>query len=367
MTPQAPPDVANEKHSEDSTSTTPDDNGGNNAMTPSHEYHAEAHGLSGYLHHPVYQRINQQAFVNIYDDRDGHVTEQERDFDLERVVSFKAAHSRVSGSRSLKNRGWITLSTSIVEGLNVLEVITADRVISQVSTEHAYHDGHVPTVTFLGSQFVDLRLTGFPIYPRFNYGICCSKPADGKAYVQDESFLAAAQRQADDVSQGFAAVISEIDQPENAQNRAFSRAEKAILSRHETLLKNLCKKYADRRDNIAQLREAAAKSTVGSIPGNAVNGSPTVVTCSLIQDIDLDGLPAVIPGLRKAGNVLFIPEFGAAAFGEIDVSSSPYQDKAFTLKRDNSFTLKMIDMDLGCVGDGKLINAQAAANGRHSP
>src|SRR5215831_13966849 len=100
MTPQAPPDVVNEKHSEDSTSQMPEYQKGKPAMTPSHQYHAEAHGLSGHFHHPVYQRIEKQAFVNIYDDRDGHIVEHERDFDLERVVSFRVAHLRVFGSRS---------------------------------------------------------------------------------------------------------------------------------------------------------------------------------------------------------------------------------------------------------------------------
>ena len=95
--------------------------------TPSHEYHAEAHGLSGHFHHPVYQRINKQALVMIHDERGGHIVEKEHGFTLEGVVSFAKAHTRVSGSRSLKNKGWITLSTSIVEGLNVLEVITAAR------------------------------------------------------------------------------------------------------------------------------------------------------------------------------------------------------------------------------------------------
>jgi len=39
-----------------------------------------------------------------------------------------------------------------LEGFNVVDIITADRVVAQVSTEHPMVEGHVPTVTFLGSR-----------------------------------------------------------------------------------------------------------------------------------------------------------------------------------------------------------------------
>ena len=84
----------------------------------------------------------------------------------------------MSGSRSLKHHGWVTLSTSIMEGLNVFEVITADRVVSQVSTEHlpARSPGkdpdHVPRVTFVGSQFKNLRVGGLPVKLTLDLGIC---------------------------------------------------------------------------------------------------------------------------------------------------------------------------------------------------
>ena len=72
---------------------------------------------------------------------------------LEGLISFKAGHTRASGTKIEKkdlwgndHSGWVTLSTSVIEGLNVFEVITADRVVAQVSTEHAMEKGHVPKV-----------------------------------------------------------------------------------------------------------------------------------------------------------------------------------------------------------------------------
>jgi hypothetical protein len=84
-------------------------------IVPSHQYHADAHALSGYLHHPVYQRICEKAAVAIKDYRDDHIQEEDNRYNLEGFVSFQSAHSRVSGSRSLKTTtagGWSVSSVN---------------------------------------------------------------------------------------------------------------------------------------------------------------------------------------------------------------------------------------------------------------
>src|SRR2546423_176609 len=102
----------------------------------SHDYHAEAHVLSGELQQPVKQPIQQHALVVLKDRRGGHFTQTEEDFSLEGLITFKSGRTRVSGSPSLKpSKGWVTLSSSILEGMNIFEVITADRVVGQVSTD----------------------------------------------------------------------------------------------------------------------------------------------------------------------------------------------------------------------------------------
>lgn len=307
------------------------------AVEPSHEYHAEAHALSGYLHHPVYQRIDEKASVKLRDYRGDHKQEKEARYNLEGVVTFEAANSRVSGNRNLKNKGWITLSTSIVEGLNVLEVITADRVVSQVSTEHAYIDGHVPSVTFLGTQFVNLRLSGFPLQPKFRFGISKDKPAGTTPYAKHVAFLEAAREQANTVATG--------DLPPDV---------KATYSGKVTLINSLIK--------VAKEEEAARERGESGQNGNAKGGDPIVVTCSLIESIGIGDLKAIIPGLETAGNVLFIPEFGTVALGEIEVRCTPHDGEY-----DNYFNLKMLQMNLGCVGNGSLTAGAAANNGTHHP
>ena len=124
-----------------------------------HHFHAEATALHAQLQHPLTQEIKPQNFVKL-GNGGGYLSEHARDYRVEGVVSYKSAHTHVAGHKSPKpDHGWVTLATSSIEQLNVLEVVTADRVVSQVSTEHPLV-GHVPTVTFLGTRFENLRIGG---------------------------------------------------------------------------------------------------------------------------------------------------------------------------------------------------------------
>ena len=80
------------------------------SVKPSHEYHAEAHVLSGHLQRPIEQKIERQAPVTLNDRRGGHLTRYAEDVSIEGLISFTKGHTRVSGARSLKNNGWVTLS-----------------------------------------------------------------------------------------------------------------------------------------------------------------------------------------------------------------------------------------------------------------
>ena len=155
---------------------TPETTANRKNEPPSHEFHAEAHVLSGHLQRPIEQKIEQHAPVELKGRRSGHLTRFTEDVTIEGLISFKRGLTRVSGSKSLKHHGWVTLSTSIMEGLNVFEVITADRMVSQVSTEHPLVNGHFPTVTFLGTQFNNLQVSGSPATPTLNFGICGKNP-----------------------------------------------------------------------------------------------------------------------------------------------------------------------------------------------
>ena len=300
--------------------------------SPYHDYHAAAHVLSGDIKRPIEQKIEEHAPVSLQDRRGGHFTRFTETVSIEGLVTFQKGKTRVSGSRSVKHKGWVTLSTSVMEGLNAFEVITADRVVSQVSTDHPFVDGHIPRVTFLGTQFTNLRVSGFPIELRLNFGICGDKPADGRSYLKDPGFLQRVRKQTERIAEADKA-------PEDLKGVMKKR-----LNAVDALLE-----FCKNKDNQDK-----------SIPGE-----PEVV-CSLVESIG--EIP--IPGVTSYGNVLVVPEFGWVSFGDVAVGQKQYEDPdepGTYLEPGVYFKLTSVNMEMGCVGDGQVTAAVALANGRTKP
>jgi len=289
--------------------------------TPSHDYHAEAHVLSGHLRRPVEQKIEQHAPVAIQDRRGGHLTRLAEEVSIEGLISFTKGKTRVSGSRSLKTNGWVTLSTSILEGLNVFEIITADRIVSQVSTEHPFENGHVPHVTFLGTKFTNLQVSGFPLKLTLDFGICGKKPDGDSSYLEDPGFLNGVKAQAERISKADGL-------PKEIKDQYHER-----LTRIDDLIRSCNDGKQSRREPI---------------------------TCSLVQSIG--EIP--IPGVQSFGHILMIPEFGIVSLGEVEVGERVYDPS----DRPNPyFELTCVKMRMGCVGHGTALAATATANGAHKP
>ena len=293
------------------------------AQAPSHEYHAQAHVLSGELKRPIEQKIEHHAQVALKDRRGGHLTRFTEDVSIEGLISFKTGVTRVSGGRSLKNHGWVTLSTSILGGLNVFEVITASRMVSQVSTEHPLENGHIPHVTFLGTQFDNLRVSGFPVTLALDYGICGDKPEGDKSYLDDSGFLGRVKEQTGKIAHA------------------------------DGLPKDLKEQYDVRLTEINEL--------IGGRNGGGKGCHEPKVTCSLVKSIG--EIP--IPGVRSFGHVLVIPEFGVVSLGEIEVGERKY-DSSET-RPSNYFELTVIKMKLGCIGHGTVNGGTSSSNGNHKP
>jgi hypothetical protein len=296
---------------------------------PSHEYHADAHVLSGHLMRPVEQKIEEHAPVSLKGRRSGHLTRTAEDVSIEGLVTFGKGHTRVSGSKSLKpGHGWVTLSTSIIEDLNVFEIVTADRMVAQVSTEHPMVDGHFPHVTFLGTQFDNLRVSGIPLKFTLNYGICGPKPAGDLSFLDDLTFLKTVKEQTEQIFKA------------------------------DGLPKDVKDSYHKRLEDLRKLSDNGGSKCSGK-PDQA----PSVI-CSLVTDID-KSIEKAIAGVKVYGHVLLIPDFGTVSLGEVTVGER--WDDPKDERPNNYFELTVIKMNLGCVGTGTVSGGTVAANGRHVP
>lgn len=264
-----------------------------------HYYHADTTALGGHVETPFKQQIPVAAPLSLPPTGGYAVARAER-FSLEGILSFESAHTQVAGSVSPKTGGWTTLASSVVEGLNILDVITIDRVVVQVATEHPLV-GYTPRVTFVGTHFENLCVSGNELTPVMNLDICGEALQAGQypaqSIIKDDAFLKAAEEQYKNMNDA-------------------SKLPKWVKDRQIPAW--VAERY--KWDN--------AKRAAGGC-----------VLCSLVTQINGE-----FPG-RAFGNVLEIPDIGKVFLGELLVDC-------------NTFRLIGIRLELGCP---VTVSASAAA------
>ena len=127
-------------------------------------FHADANSLGGALETPHKKVVPSQASVAL-PAVGGHATARTEAFNCDEIVSCRAAYTRVTGGQVEEDGSWATLVTSVVEGLNILDTVKAERIVAQVSVEHPA-DGGNPTISLAGSHFDGMRLGGCDVLPR---------------------------------------------------------------------------------------------------------------------------------------------------------------------------------------------------------
>jgi hypothetical protein len=133
-------------------------------------YNAHGHALSGQIDRPFKHTIEVQAGTTL-PTAGGYGSSRVCDFRLKEIASFKAAYTHVSGSLDEKSSSHTTLVSSAVEGLNILDLVTADRVVARASSQWTSGDKE-PQITFLGSQVENLRIAGHRVDVELDGDLC---------------------------------------------------------------------------------------------------------------------------------------------------------------------------------------------------
>jgi len=123
-------------------------------------FHAEGHGFSGEFRHPGRHLIQAQAATSL-PTIGGHARAHVDHFHFEDFVSFRTAHTEVSG-RKIDEGTFKTHATAIIEDLNILDVVTADRIVARLTSTHNPKDpeGHIVAD---GTEFHNLRIAGHAV------------------------------------------------------------------------------------------------------------------------------------------------------------------------------------------------------------
>jgi hypothetical protein len=269
-----------------------------------HDYYAEANVLFADLTEPLRERIGPQAAVKL--PKDGQYQFRQADpFHFEGILSYKGGYTQVAGHPSTKKAGFATLTTSVVEDLNLLDIVTADRVVAQISTVHPiYDDGQVPSVNFLGTRFDNLRIAGHRVEVERDLELLGPRYDDDRSYFDDGEVL-------DRISQQYDRIATSENLPDWARER---------------YPKGLTAQKGQRELNCSVV--------------SCVKGSPGF----------------------SFGHVIDLPHFGKIFLGDLRVTRTldPVNKTRDTYK----FHLTMIRFEMGCTGGGDGGAGTAVTNGQ---
>jgi hypothetical protein len=273
-----------------------------------HHYHANARVLSAEFEQPIREKIESRAVVHLPKEG-GYEYEQAELFRLKGILSYESGYAHVAGHRNSKSVGFTTLASAAIEGLNILDVITADRIVGQIATVHPDYDedeDDVPSVTFLGTRFENLRISGHKVEVDRHLDILGPKPAKRKSYLDDSGVLGR-------ISHQYAGI-----------NKA------------KGLPKWACDRYC-------WDRKAVQSGTM---------------CCSLVRSVE--GAPGI-----AFGHVIEVPHFGKIFLGELKVERKKPersgQSETYT------FYLTMIRLEMGSIahGSGKILPLDSNGSGGH--
>lgn len=125
-------------------------------------YHdASAFGMAGQFDRPIQQTIPTQAAVSL-SPTGGHGNHSVADYSVAGLVSFGASYVTVGGSLDETNNCHATYACSVVEDLNIGDMVTADKVVSRLSLYHPCDSTEDSQTSFsiFGSYFENLRIAG---------------------------------------------------------------------------------------------------------------------------------------------------------------------------------------------------------------
>jgi hypothetical protein len=251
------------------------------------------------------------------------------EFRVDEVVSFKKAYSHVSGSIKEENGRIIhtTQATSTIEGLNILDVVTADRIVARLSSSFEEPaDGKPETpeskILLIGSKFENLRLAGCLTDVELHHELL----------LEMETFDAVREKWKDDEFRKMA------DETLSTLLAPGAKLPQRKLEAHGVLLCSIVKEV--------HFKEPGFERNQKAEPTNAREKSPT-------KDKKKDEYRRKYPcaGVERFGR----HRFHIRDFGNIFLAEALFQH--------GRKTLTMLRVELGSPNGGGVTGAEATING----
>ena len=271
-------------------------------------YHGDASPIAGYITHPIEAVLSNNASCAL-GSAGGHASAHHHNFKVDTLIHVGKAYSQATGTVHKDTGNWTTLVTAVVEDVNILEIVTADRIVAVLSIEHPLVGDH-PKASFVGSHFDNLKIDGrsvnVPIHPR----ILATHPADAHVPPEEADFPALPWTQMDHFV-GTAVAQSQLATAHPSAPGWFKERYKWMESPEERQRKGY-------------------------------------IHCSLAQKIE--GTPVD----QTFGHVLHVPDLGNIFLAELAVDH-------------RAFRLTMMRIEMGCRAEGTMSFSTGGGNGSGSP
>lgn len=120
-------------------------------------FHAHGHAFSGEFRHPLWSVIPAQASATL-STIGGHAMASVASFHFQDFICFKSAHTHISGKRR-RDETFVTHASTVVKGLNILGMVTADHIVSRLTSVHSpgEREGHIIAED---TRFEGLKING---------------------------------------------------------------------------------------------------------------------------------------------------------------------------------------------------------------
>ena len=122
-------------------------------------YNASAYGFAAELERPAKHSIPAQAGA-VLPASGGRGNARISDFKYDGIISVKDAYSEVGGSYDEDHDLYTTYAYSVLEGVNVADVLTADRVVARLTIYVDAKSGTEDRFDITGSHFENLKIAG---------------------------------------------------------------------------------------------------------------------------------------------------------------------------------------------------------------
>jgi hypothetical protein len=152
-------------------------------------FDACSQALTAQFSRPADHHIDAQASSSLCA-TGGHSSARVDNFHYRDLISFKTGHTRISAGYEDYETSNETKASATVEGLNILNVLTADLVAARTHSKHS-NEASEGRVSMQSCEFKNLRILGQPVKMELNFalfeGIQTFKQAQ-EAYLQKGEF-----------------------------------------------------------------------------------------------------------------------------------------------------------------------------------